>query len=197
MKTIYRLVMVAAGFLIIQQMFSQKTFNIDPEKSKMTVKGTSNLHDWEMRVEKLQCKAVFNFENNIFHKIKSINDITFSCKAKNILSDNSIMDSKTQVALKADKYPDIIFSSALVTDFTENNSSFGNIVSGKLTVAGVTNNVKVTYKGKMVDPETTVITGSTTIDMTSFKAEPPSFLFGAFVTGKLVTIEFEIVLTSH
>jgi len=180
--------------MFYSSLFSQIIYTTESSKSKMIVKGTSNLHDWEEQVEKINCKCDIKIENN---QLKTINNVTFSCLSKDIVSGNSIMDSKTQTALKSEKYSDIWFHSNFTSAPLQTGNLFEGKMPGSIFIAGVTRNMEIIYKVKITDPSHLIIYGNAKIDMTLFNVVPPTALFGTLTTGKDVVIEFEISLSKN
>ncbi len=178
------------SLVIISLPFSVNAQNaLDSEKSKMTIKGTSSLHDWESTCEKLTGKASFELDDD---QIKGAKNVSISMKVEDIESGKSLMDSKTYDAFKADSYPMIKGSFLNVSSVTK--SGTGYILKGKayLEMAG---------KKKMVDFNTTCTVGTTTItckgsqkiDMTEYDMKPPTAMMGTIKVGKEVEVEIELV----
>jgi len=152
--------------------------------SKVLIKGTSTLHDWESKVEKTEAKIVFdNYENVTIEKLFVTVDV-FSIK-----SGKKTMDKLTYKALKGKEFPKITFLFK-EGDIVNQNSEFINIkLKGDLTIAGVTKEVsvltKVNKKGEKIS-----LTGSYKLKMTSFGVKPPTALLGTIKTGDEITIDF-------
>jgi polyisoprenoid-binding protein YceI len=66
---------------------------------------------------------------------------------------------------------------------------------GKLTIAGVTRDIKMDVHS-IINPDGTVTCkGSYKLNMTDYNVEPPSFMFGAMTTGDALTLNFEVIYT--
>ena len=168
---------------------AQESYKINPSRSKIVVEGTSSLHDWEMKVERMMAKMNVVKESQ---KISDIKDVSLSLHTKDILSDNSIMNGKTQDALKADKYEQIKFDLQSVSGLTFTSGSFSGVARGNLFIAGKSRQVEVPFKGKVNGNESLLITGTEKIKMSDFGISPPTAMLGTLKTGDEVDIVFEL-----
>lgn len=72
---------------------------------KMTVLGTSTLHEWESAVEKIECKGSFTLGSNSLGEVK---DIIVKIPVTAIKSTKGrMMDTKTWEAFNYEKNPSI------------------------------------------------------------------------------------------
>jgi polyisoprenoid-binding protein YceI len=168
---------------------AQEIYLINSSRSSLVVQGTSSLHDWEMIADKMNAKM------EVVKNEKSINDIknvTFSIHSKDILSDNSIMNNKTQDALKSDKYQQIKFDLQSVSGLKISAVDFSGIANGNLFIAGKSRRIEVPFKGKINGNESLLITGNEKIKMSDFGITPPTAMLGTLKTGDEVTIKFEL-----
>ena len=160
---------------------SAQTFQLKPDESKMTIKGTSTLHDWESEVESISASAEV--------EDKTIRRGTFEAEVRSIKSGNSTMDDNTYKAMDADKYPKIFFS-------MENQKLEGGKmpVSGKLTIAGTTRTVDLSLIAEQWAEDQLLLKGVYTFDMSDFGIDPPRAMLGAIRTDDEITVEFSIAL---
>lgn len=150
--------------------------NITGKSSKISVSGTSPMHDWTMTAN----TSVFTgtVANN------SITNAKFIFTAKNLKSTKGkMMDNKAYKALKADVNPNITFT-ATSLPFGKSN------VTGKLSIAGVTKTVTLPIN-IIKTGESYQITGSESLKMSDFGMETPGFL--GVHTGDAVTVTVNIV----
>ncbi|HMQ60573.1 MAG TPA: YceI family protein [Flavilitoribacter sp.] len=183
--------MVILG-LGIQNITAQASYAV--KSAKLTVAGTSSLHDWESNAGKVLITGQLAVNNNTIAKngnfevkvpVKSIK----SAKGK-------IMDNKTYDALKAEEYPNIRF---LLTDLSYKSTSdkSGQLTAtGNLTIAGATRSETLTMTCTLAGNDLT-IKGSKKLKMTDFKVDPPTALLGTLKTGDDITINFEVVMTNQ
>ncbi|MEX1240115.1 MAG: YceI family protein [Cyclobacteriaceae bacterium] len=167
---------------VLAQTFSVKT-------CKVTVRGTSSMHEWESTVEKLEAKGSFVVTNN---SLTDIQDVVLKIPVKAIKSTKGrMMDNKTYDAFNHEKNPNILFT---LTGKTITQANTMN-VSGKLTMAGITKEIDLILRYKVLPGGELQVSGSKKLNMTEYKMEPPTAMLGAIVVGEEVTVTFEIVLT--
>ncbi|MEQ8554787.1 MAG: YceI family protein [Cyclobacteriaceae bacterium] len=172
---------LVTALLLSGLVLGNKTIEVDAEKSKVGIQGTSSLHDWESTVES------FSINGNIGSD--QISDLVASFKVESIKSGKSIMDSKTQDALKADKHPNIVFKAAALK--IENGIVKG---SGTLTIAGNSKPFQFNANTKELTTGGLLIAGSTKLKMSDFGIDPPTAMFGTLTTGDEVTVNYEIII---
>lgn len=156
----------------------------------VTIRGTSNLHDWDENVETVTGNSFVNW-----NKDGSFNLISLWIKMEvnSIKSDKgSIMDNNTYKALKSENNPQIIFK--LITPIKSiqaNATSKTFIATGNLTIAGVTNPVNIDVKVLMKDKVTLSFTGAQVISMSDYKIKAPTALLGTLKTANEITLDFK------
>jgi len=176
--------------LTVLTSFSE-TYESSVAGNEILIAGTSNLHSWNMAVVASNCVAEFDIEGL---QLKSIRKVDFSCKTRDIKSNNNLMDRKTYEAIKADNHPEIRFTltegSVPVTD----GRNFSGTLRGRLNVAGFSREVSVPFTGTLNANNTILVKGSVDLKMTDFKIDPPTALLGTLKTGDLVTVTFSLNL---
>ncbi len=172
---------LVATLILSGLLLGNKNIEINPEKSRVEIQGTSSLHDWESKVES------FSIAGNIGSD--QIIDLVASFNAASIKSGKSIMDGKTQEALKAEKFPNIIFKSSSLK--IVNGKVEG---SGTLTIAGKSKPFEFNASSKQVTSGDMLVTGRSKIKMSDFGIEPPTAMFGTLTTGDEVTVVYEILI---
>ena len=193
MKTIIR----QGKFLFILPLFvslnlqAQVVLEAKPDKSLMLIKGTSNLHDWEENVGKFKCEMVVTEKG---HEVQSIDKVKFSCKATDIKSDHSLMDDKTQDALKSGKFPAIDFKMVSLDSIESKNGHFNGILSGNLNLAGVTKKVSIPFTGSVLASNNIEVNVEKKIVLKNFNITPPTAMFGTLKTGSDVTLQFKLLM---
>lgn len=171
--------------LLISLLFSGiiigNAIDVNTEKSKVVILGTSSLHDWESSVESYTIDG--NIESN------QITNLEATFNVESIKSGKSIMDSKAQDALNAEKYPNIVFKAPALT--ISNGKVTGQ---GTLMIAGKTKSIQFMATSSQISNRDMLVKGSTKIKMTDFDIEPPTAMFGTLTTGDEVTVNYEILL---
>lgn len=178
------LFVLSASFVFGQAGFRTGSFT-------MTIKGTSNLHDWESKVGEVRANGSMTVEAGVLTAIQAL---TVDITTRSIKSaKGSIMDKKTYDALKADKYPTISFKLEKAT-VTKKGDGYDVSASGSLTIAGATNKVELTVRGKVAEDGSITFTGSKKLKMTDYKIKPPTALLGTMTVGDEVEIVFKLTL---
>lgn len=179
------ILILAVFFAVNGQAYTK--YSID--RNDIRIKGTSNLHNWEMVAEKVKGNMDADVKNNM---IVSINSLTLSVDANSITSGKSIMDNKTYKALKSELYPVIQFTLSEISDIKTSDKGQLITVQGILSVAGIKKNIPVKATGRLGNDGSMIFTGSKSLKMSDFKIDPPTALFGTLKTGDVVNIEFDV-----
>ena len=181
------LIVLFSGALTAQNVFSVKTF-------KMTVAGTSSVHEWESDVTKLTAEGKMIVNSSTLEKLTSLQ---VTVPAKSIVSTKGkIMDNKTYEALKADANPNISFQLSEIESISPSGSSFNVKAKGNLTIAGVKKPVSMSVTATVAANGQVTFKGSKKINMVDFGMEPPKALAGTIKVGPEVTIAFELTMAS-
>lgn len=168
-----------------QNVFSVKTF-------KMTVAGTSSMHDWESNVTKLTADGKMTVSASNLEKLQSLQ---ITIPAKSIVSTKGkIMDNKTYEALKADANPNISFQLSEIEGITPSGSNYTVKAKGNLTIAGVKKPISMSVTASVASSGQVSFKGSKKINMEDFGMEPPKAMAGAIKVGPEVTIAFELTM---
>jgi polyisoprenoid-binding protein YceI len=164
------------------QMFSVKSY-------KLSVKGTSSLHDWESAVDKLEGKGSFVLANNV---LSDIRDVVVKIPVKSIKSTKGkMMDNKTWEAFNHDKNPTITFT---LTDKKINAPKTSLVANGTLTMAGVTKPVELHLNYKILPGGELQISGTHRLLMSDFNMEAPTAMMGTIKVGDEVFVNLEMIL---
>lgn len=160
--------------------------------TKVSVAGTSTLHNWDMASENATCNVSFTFDGA---SITGLSSLAFTVNAETLKSSHSGLDKNAYKALSTGKYPQISFTSNYANIRSSGNNSYVISTKGKLTIAGVTKDVWLAGETTINPADMSVQTnGSLKIKMSEYKVEAPSFMFGAMKTGDEVTVKFNVVL---
>lgn len=160
---------------------------------KITIHGTSNIHDWDESVKKVAGNGIINWNKDGSFDLDALN---LRMDVHSIKSDHSVMDHKTFDALKADANPEIIFILSMPVKSVGGNS---NTVSaqGNLTIAGITKHVIMRVSVSAPSKEKLVFEGSQPIKMSDYNVDPPTALFGMLKTGDNITLNFKMDFIRH
>jgi hypothetical protein len=168
--------------------FGQSGFKLNETQSKLVIKGTSSVHNWEINVSEFNCDAsLLNNENQVV----KISDVNFVCLVKNVKSDNKTMNNKTFEALKGDKFPQIKFISS--ESLTASTVGAASNVKGKITIAGKTNDAILQIQVVAENQNQINVKGETRLKMSDYGIDPPVAMMGVLKTGNEVVITYDFV----
>lgn len=162
------------------------------KEGSMEVKGTSTLHDWEMKSSTLTGQADFVVEGT---ELKGINSLSFSMPAESLKSGKDAMDKNAYKSLKTSSSKNITFQVTKVTSISKSGAGYEVTCEGKLQIAGTTQTTTVKAMCT-VSGNTVKCTGEKKFKMSEYKVEPPSFMFGSVKTGDEITILFNVTFTN-
>lgn len=155
----------------------------------MTVKGSSSLHDWEMKVGRMNGTIQLEVREN---EITSIEGLSFSVLANSLDGGKSGMNKDAYEALKADTYKTIDFEFKELNSVTCSSGVCKVYIHGTLTVAGTKRAIDVAFDANPSD-EQIALSGSKSLKMTDFNIKPPRAFLGLIRADDDVTVEFELV----
>lgn len=166
------------------QVFSVKSY-------KVSVKGTSSLHDWESSVDKLEARGSFSLSGNALSDVK---DVVVKIPVKAIKSTKGkMMDNKTWDAFNYEKHPTITFT---LSERKINPTKQSLIAKGTLTMAGVTKSVELHLAYKVLPGGELQVTGEHKLLMSDFKMEPPTAMMGTIKVGDEIAVDVDIILSN-
>lgn len=164
---------------------AQATYQIT-DASKMVIKGTSSLHDWESDVTKLQGQAEVRLQG----QQPSFQNLNLTVPVKSIKSGKSSMDKNTYEALEEDQHPTIQFSLNEIESISNGKIK----ATGDLTIAGQTKPVTLNADYQLQGQDQISLQGSYALRMTEYDIDPPTAVFGTIKTGDEITIDYNLHL---
>ena len=169
-------------------------YTMDPASS-LVVKGTSTLHDWEAKAQKMSADVTIANGMTEGEEIKNpVENFSLQVEVKSLESGKGKMNRKMYDALKQEDHPQITFNltSAEVTDGTQDN--FTLQATGMLNIAGTEKEVTFPVKGTATGENSYRFEGSYSLNMENYDVDPPSMAFGTIRTGEEVDIEFDVII---
>ena len=190
MKTITRTIlsMVILGLLAVSPALAQQEYRIAKDGFTITIKGTSNVHDWTMEAEQVTGSAVAKLGDN---GLKGIDKASITVRAKKLESGKGIMNRKTYDALETDDHPSITFELISVSNLKSTGNKFSGKATGTMKIAGESSVMSIPFEGTIVDGSTFKITGDFPLVMSDFGIDPPTAMLGSLKTGDKVTLKYE------
>jgi polyisoprenoid-binding protein YceI len=188
MKRNVILILITAALFLIQNQFCVAQL-LKVKVNKMTVQGSSTIHEWESQVTKAEWKGVINIENL---SLVDVGNLEVKIPVESIKSTKGkMMDSKTHNAFNYEKFPFILYSLSSV----KINQASGLIdAKGTLSMAGVSRPIDLQARYKILPGGEIQITVSRKFKMTDFKMEPPTAMMGTITVGDEVTVNFDITI---
>ena len=183
------LLTVSIFFSAFNSFVVAQVYKIIPASSSMTIFGTTNVHDFQSKVGQISGEVVINAS-------KQVQSLSVDVPVKGIKSNEKAMDNKTYEAFKSDKNPNISFRLIEVGSLQINDNEMEGIVSGNLTMAGVTRKVSFKAIGKSNKAGMFQVKGALPLKMTDFKMTPPTALMGMMKVGDAITLKFDVTIAT-
>lgn len=157
------------------------------DESKIWVDGTSTKSDWTVQATTIDGTAAL--DNGAAPTALKLTIPSADIKS----NESTIMDRLMHEALKVSEHPTITFT----LDEAEASSQGTLKTKGRLTLAGVTNEIEMDVKTEKAADGGVRFTGTAPLKMTDYKMTPPTAMFGALRTGDDVTIGFDVVFVPN
>lgn len=170
---------------------------VAPE-SKLWIEGTSNLHSWSCKAEKLE--AAIELDKGAGPQLAvapptALKRVDVKVPVKSLKCGHGSMDDNLYKALNADASPEISYIMATFEVVPgEAKDSFTFKTVGSLTVAGKENKLAMDVIATRLPDGTIKATGMVPIKMTDYGIKPPTAIFGRLKTGDEVKINFELTV---
>ena len=156
--------------------------------SKVIVKGTSSMHDWEVAFKEYNVE--FDLRNGENGRM-SFNNIKAVFSGSSVTSESSIMTGKARDALMVKDHPEIIFISDGADLDIKNGREVSGTMNGKLLIGGKTKQIAFDFSG-LINGDKILISGSEEVNMPDYGIKPPTALMGALKTGEKVTVNLQL-----
>jgi polyisoprenoid-binding protein YceI len=192
MRSYKKLLLAATALVLMSADSPVKNTYILAKGYTVSIHGTSNLHDWDERVNNVSGESSVSWSSNTSFDLTAMN---IKMEVKSIKStEGSMMNNNTYKALKADDHPEIVFALATQLPGIPVDAK-GKVIAAKvnLSIAGVTKTVDMSVTVTAVSHGNIAFEGSKTIKMTDYGVKPPVAMLGTMKTGDEITIHFKTV----
>ena len=181
---------ILSSILLIPDSLSQSLNYTSTDDAHVVVKGTSTLHDWELRSETMMSEVAFITGNG--EAFEALESVMFVLEKTTLESDRSRLERMAHEEMDADNYPQITFRSDGNGDIERNGDEYRVTATGDLTISGVSRQISVEATCINTGDEM-VCTGTRDLKMTDYDIDPPTLILGTIRTHDDVTVEFRIV----
>lgn len=154
------------------------------------VSGFTNNYNWKMKTDSVDCKAQLTLINR---QLKAINSLSLTVPVNKLSSPNTYMDRIAHKTLKSYPFDKIYFhyvkSEILPWD---DKDQYLIKASGNLTIAGVTQAVKMDLIATVINDGTITFAGTHKLKLSTFQVTPKRSLMGTLNTSDDVTVNFVV-----
>ena len=184
------MVLVLFSVLVSSVTIQAQNFQATASNSSISVDGTSNIHDWDLKAEKFTVKAIIEDTADL----PAIKSLSLDLEAESLKSGKSGMDNNTYKALKTNRNKSIKFTYTKTNRLTKTaDNTYSVTVQGMLEIAGTKKSTDLSFDLVKVNNGYT-IKGNKKINMPEYKVDPPTAMLGTIKTGEDVTINFNLNL---
>lgn len=152
--------------------------------------GTSTMHDFTVRSSHVRIEAAITGSG----EKALISALTATITVKDLKSGNEKLDKNMWKSLKEKEFPAITYR---MIEFVPRPGEGDTVLAstrGTLQVAGTERPIAMDVRMIPDGSGSFTVSGTSTLLMTDFGIEPPSFMFGTLKTGNAVTISFDLIL---
>lgn len=166
--------------------------------SKLWIEGTSNLHGWSCKAEKMDASIEVDAAAAAMLNAappKALKRVHVKVPVKSLKCGHGGMDDNLYKALNADASPDISYIMATFEAVPGDvKDSFTLKTVGTLTVAGKENKIAMDVVATRLADGSVKAVGMVPIKMTDYGIKPPTAIFGRLKTGDDVKVNFELTI---
>lgn len=166
--------------------------------SKLWIDGTSNLHGWTCRAEKLDAAIDLDrlgASQLMVSPPKALKRVEVKVPVRSLKCGHGAMDDNLYKALNADASPDVSYIMARFEAVPgDAKDSFTLKTVGTLTINGKENPLAMDVVATRLPDGTVKAVGVVPIKMTDYGIKPPTAIFGRLKTGDEVKVNFELAI---
>lgn len=192
-----RIVAAALVALTARAAAAQETarVNVAPD-SKLWIEGTSNLHGWSCKAEKLEANIELDKAAAAQVSLappKALRRVEVKVPVKSLKCGHGAMDNNLYKALNADAAPEIDYILATFEAAPgDSRDTFTLKTVGTLKIAGKEKSIAMDVVANRMPDGTLTATGVVPVKMTDFGIQPPTAIFGRLKTGDEVKVNFAL-----
>jgi Uncharacterized conserved protein len=180
-------------FSLVPLTLAAQNFKLNNGEGKVSVTGTSTLHDWEEVAEQKSGTLVLDASGDL----PTVSTLKFAVEAESLKSGHDGMDKNTYKALDTDKHKQISFQMLEVKSISpvvSASKGYKVVTMGNLTIAGKTNKVELAFN-LTLNGDKVELVGKKAFKMTDFGVEPPKALLGTIKTGDEIEVHYNTIWT--
>jgi polyisoprenoid-binding protein YceI len=163
--------------------------------SKLTINGTSSLHDWSCQTTKLDADIEFDAASAAAASTATPKVLKVNVKVpvKSLTCNHGGMNDNVYKALKADQSPTVSY---ILGTFKTADAKDGYTLktNGTLNIAGTEKPIEMEVVATRQADGSLKATGTVPIKMTDYGIKPPTMMFGRIKTGDEVKVSFELLV---
>lgn len=165
--------------------------------STLSIQGTSNLHGFTCKTEKMEAYIDVDPAYRVKRLIEVSHPIVQTrvvIPVKSLKCGDGKMDNNMYGALKADDNPTITFelSSYALVEGSASESAFAANTEGLLTIAGKEKKIAMPINAERSADGSASATGKYALLLTDFGIKPPKLMFGMLRVGNQILVKFNI-----
>lgn len=183
MMTIRILILTLLPLLFTATAAGQKRATVAPE-SHLWIEGSSTVNRFMCEAGQISGEASLNGSQTDAFVVVQVE--TFDCG-------KSRMNRDFYDALKSDEHPRIVFELDDARLSAPEDEVYEVVVTGRLTIAGVTRSVSLVAEGRGNGDNGYRLTGRLPLSMTDFNVEPPTALAGLIKAHERIVVGFDLV----
>jgi polyisoprenoid-binding protein YceI len=194
-----RIVAAALVALFARAAAAQETARVTvAPDSRLWIEGTSNLHGWSCKAEKLEANIELDKAAAAQVSLappKALKRVEVKVPVKSLKCGHGAMDANLYKALNADAAPEIDYILATFDAAPgDAKDTFTLKTVGTLKIAGRENRVAMDVVANRMPDGTLTATGVVPVKMTDFGIQPPTAIFGRLKTGDEVKVNFALTI---
>jgi polyisoprenoid-binding protein YceI len=141
-----------------------------------------------MKTDSVECKALITLQNK---QLKAINNLSFTVPVQKLSSPNTYMDRIAHRTLKSYPFDKIYFKyvKSEVQPWQDKDQYLVK-ASGNLTIAGVTQSIKMDLIATVIKDGTITFSGTHKLKLSTYQVVPKKSLMGTLNTSDDVTVTF-------